>query len=122
MLAGVCLEDEGNLTLLRRNITRQVMFDGIDARLAEESIDRRDGGWRTVASAWTLVLVLMVLLAGIGVLACLRSTPPLDRPLAGVVIPQHDPCVGPGLASAQGTDGCESMPLRPDISTWSNYW
>ena len=99
------------------------MFDGIDARLAEESIDRRDGSWRVVASAWALVLALMVLLAGAGAMACLHGHGQPDHLLAGAVIPQHDPCVGPGVASApEGVDGCESVPLRRDFSGWSNYW
>jgi hypothetical protein len=98
------------------------MFDGIDARLEEDVVDRRVGGWDIVASAWALVLMLMVLLAGIGVLACVRSPSQPDRPIAGAVIPEHDPCIAPGLASAQGVDGCDSIPLKPDMSTWSNYW
>lgn len=98
------------------------MFDGIDARLAEESIDRHVGGWRMVASAWVLVAGFMVLLAGIGALICLRTASQPDRLLTGAVIPQHDPCVGAGLASAASADGCESVPLSPDLSTWSNYW
>jgi hypothetical protein len=87
------------------------MFDGIDARLAEESIDRHVGGWHIVASAWALVVGLMVLLTGVGALLCLRNASQPDRPLAGAIIPQHDACVGPGLASAPGADGCENMPL-----------
>jgi len=122
MIVEVCPNDEADLILLRRNIARQVMFDGIDARLAEESIDRRDGSWRTVASAWALVLALMVVLAGGGAMAFLHSHSQPDRLLAGSVIPQHDPCVGPGVASAPGIDGCESVPLRRDFSGWSNYW
>ena len=98
------------------------MFDGIDARLAEESIDRRVGGWRIVASAWALVLALMVVLAGAVAMACLHGRAQPDDLLAGAVIPQHDPCVGPGVASAPGVDGCESVPLRRDFSRWSNYW
>jgi hypothetical protein len=126
MLAEVCLDEEADLVLLRCNIAAnnmgQVMFDGIDARLEEGVVDRRVGGWDIVASAWALVLMLMVLLAGIGVLACLRSASQPDRPFAGAVIPQHDPCVELGLASAPGPDGCDSIPLKPDMSTWSNYW
>ena len=99
----------GPYILLRRNITGQVMFDGIDARLAEESIDRRVGGWRIIASAWALVLALLVVLAGTGVVECLRNAS------------QHDPCSGPGLRSAPGADGCEIIPPNPDIFTWSNY-
>ena len=98
------------------------MFDGIDARLAEESIDRRVGGWRVLASAWALVLALMVPLAGAGAMACLHGHGQPDHLLAGAVIPQHDPCVGLGVASVPGIDGCESVPLRRDVSGWSNYW
>ena len=98
------------------------MFDGIDARPAEESIDRRVGGWRIVASAWALVLALLVVLAGTGALECLRNTSQPDRPPAGAVIPQHDPCSGSGLRSVPGTDGCDIIPLSPGTVTWSNYW
>lgn len=87
------------------------MFDGIDARLDEGIVDRQARSWDALASAWVLVLVLMVLLAGVGALACLRNASQPDRPPAGAVIPQHDPCSGPGLRSAPGTDGCENMPL-----------
>ena len=87
------------------------MFEGIEIRLERDGIERQVVSWRTLASAWALVLVLMVLFAGGSALACLHGRPHPDRPLAGAVIPQHDPCVGPGLASAPGHDGCESMPL-----------
>ena len=122
MLVEVCPNDEADLIVLRRNIARQVMFDGIDARLAEESIERRDSSWRVVASAWALVLALMVVLAGAVAMACLYDHAQPDHLLAGAIIPQHDPCVGPGLASAPGVDGCESVPLRRDFSGWTNYW
>ncbi len=93
------------------------MFDGIDARLAEESIDRRVGGWRIVASAWALVLALLVALAGTGALERLRNASQPHRPPAGAVIPQHNPCSGPGLRSVPGADGCDVIPLNPDIFT-----
>src|SRR5215831_16218637 len=120
MLVEVCPNDETDLIVLRRNIARQVMFDGIDARLAEESIDRRDGSWRVVASAWALVLALMVVLAGAVAMACLHDHAQPDHLLAGAVIPQHDPCVGPGVASAPGRSE-ERRVGKECRSRWSPY-
>ena len=89
------------------------MIDGI------ERDERQVSGWTGVASAWALVLVFLLLLAGAGAVACPRASVHPPRHLARVVIPQHDPCIGPGIASASGIDGCENIPVGPDRSA---YW
>jgi hypothetical protein len=107
--------------LLQRNNSEPSMADGFEA---ERELGRNDwqfGSWRVVVSAWTIVLVFVILLAGVSAVACLRgaSHSPHHRHLAGAVIPQHDPCAGPGVASAPGIDGCKSVPLSEDRSA---YW
>jgi hypothetical protein len=99
--------------LLRRNIMRLIMTDRIDRS------ERQISGWPGVVSAWTLLLLFLLLLAGVGAVACPRGGPQPHRHLAGVVIPQHDPCIGPGVASASGVDGCQIIPLNQDRSA---YW
>lgn len=98
------------------------MFDGIDARLEEGSIDQEAGSWRAVASAWVLVIVFLLVLAGAGALTALYGGSQSDRPLAGAVIPHHDPCVGPGLPTSSGANGCKTAPLSGNWGTYSNFW
>ena len=76
-----------------------------------DSDDRQIAGWRVVAAAWALLLVFLVLLAGVSAVASPRADTHPQRHLASAVIPQHDPCVGPGLLSAQDVDGCKILPL-----------
>jgi|SRR5271165_5604019 len=86
------------------------------------SEDRQIGGWRVVVSAWGLVLLFLLLLAGVSAVACPRSDHQLHRHLAAAVIPQHDPCVGPGLASAADVDGCKVIPLGQNAVSYDAYW
>ncbi|HYZ41056.1 MAG TPA: hypothetical protein VE687_10590, partial [Stellaceae bacterium] len=80
----------------------------------------RAGSWGAVFSAWALVVLFLLLLAGVSAVACPRPGSHPPRHLAGAVIPQHDPCVGPGLASAPDTDGCKNVPLT--WASYANYW
>ncbi len=89
------------------------MTDGIERN------ERQVSGWAGVASAWALVLLFLLLLAGVGAVACPRGDVQPHRHLAGVVIPQHNPCIGPGVASAPVVDGCENIPVSRDRSA---YW
>ena len=69
--------------------------------------ERYLGGWRVVASAWALVMVLVVLFAGVDALASRHVTVPQRAALVGVVIPRHDPsCGGPGDVTAAATPNC----------------
>jgi hypothetical protein len=107
--------------LLQRNNSEPSMADGFEA---EHELGRNGwqfGSWRVVVSAWAIVLVFVILLAGVSALANLRagSHSQHHRHLAGAIIPQHHPCVEPGVASAPGVDGCKSVPLSEDPSA---YW
>ena len=98
------------------------MFDRIDIGRERDGNEQQSGGWRVVASAWVLVLIFLLLLGGVSAVAGQHGgTAPLGPP-AGAVIPQHDPCIGPGVPSARGMDGCKSIQLTPDWSHWSDYW
>lgn len=122
MVAGVCMRDASYLVVVRRNIMRQTMIDAIEREGADESDDRQIGGWRVVASAWALVLLFLLLLAGVSAVACPRADSHAQRRLASAVIPQHDPCVGPGVPSAQGVDGCKTIPLGQNWTSAGTYW
>ena len=49
------------------------------------------GDWRSVASAWLVAIVFVVLFAAADALASLRSTSSREASLAGAVIRRHDP-------------------------------
>ena len=87
------------------------MIDAIERERAPERDDRQIGGWQVVASAWAVLLLFLLLLAGVSAVACPPAETHPHRHLAAAAIPQHDPCVGPGVPSAQGVDGCKTIPL-----------
>lgn len=60
------------------------------------------GGWRVVASAWLMAIVIVVLFAGVQALASRHSPSPRQENLAGAVIPRHDP----GCDNAAATQAC----------------
>ncbi len=68
------------------------------------------------------VLLFLLLLAGVSAVACPRGDSHPQRHLASAVIPQHDPCVGPGVPSAQGIDGCKTTPLGQNWTSAGTYW
>lgn len=95
------------------------MIDDVGRRREEESNERQPGNWRIVVSAWVLVLLFAMLLAAVEAVASRRAGSHPGRHLAGAVIPQHDPCAGPGIPSAPGLDGCQSVSTGEDRSA---YW
>ena len=95
------------------------MIDDVGRNRQPESNDRRFRNWRIVVSAWVLVLIFVMLLAAVDATACRRGGSRPDGHFAGIVIPQHDPCGGPGIPSAAGLDGCESAPSGGDRF---DYW
>jgi hypothetical protein len=107
---------------MRCNIVRQIMIDAIELAPAQPTDDRQIGGWQVVAAAWALLLVFLLLLAGVSAVACPRADTRPQRHLASAVIPQHDPCVGPGVPSAQGVDGCKTIPLGQNWTSAGTYW
>ncbi|HEX4617190.1 MAG TPA: hypothetical protein VH230_14885 [Stellaceae bacterium] len=98
------------------------MIDAIELERAQPTEDRQIGGWRVVAGAWAVLLFFLLLLAGVSAVACPRADARPHRHLAAAVIPQHHPCVGPGLSSAQGVDGCKTIPLSRNWADDSTYW
>ena len=98
------------------------MIDHVERMAEYEVHDRKAEGWSGVVSAWALVLLFVILLVAVSVMAYTRGDAPAARPLAGAVIPQHDPCDVPGVPSAPGTDGCKSTRPSPAWSEYYNYW
>jgi hypothetical protein len=98
------------------------MIDTIERDRAYDGVDRQIGGWRVVVSAWGLVLLFLLLFAGVSAVACPRSDHPSHRHLAAAAIPHHHPCVGPGLPSAAGVDGCKVIPLGQGVVSYAGYW
>jgi len=92
-----------------------------DLGLEQREGDRQFANWRVVIAAWAVVVIFIMLLTGAKAVACLRhgSHQHHHQELAGAVIPRHDACVGPGIASALGPDGCENLPVYEDQSA---YW
>jgi hypothetical protein len=108
--------------LLRRNMMRSIMLEAIGRDPAPESDGRQVYGWRAVAAAWMVLLLLALgLLAGVSAAACPRPELQPQRHLNGAGIPQHDPCVGPGLPSAQDVDGCKIIPLGRGPMGFAGY-
>ncbi len=97
------------------------MIDAIELERAQPADDRQIGGWQVVAAAWALLLLLVLLLAGVSAVACPRADSHPRRHLASAVIPQHDPCVGFGLPSAQDVDGCKTIPLGQNGMSAGTY-
>ena len=95
------------------------MINDFGRRPEQGSLDRQFGNWRIVVSAWGLVLLFIMLLAAVEATACRGSGSPSVGQFTGAVIPQHDPCTGPGIPSAANVDGCASAPLVGDRY---GYW
>jgi hypothetical protein len=95
------------------------MIDNVERRREEESDERESGNWRVVVSAWVVILLFVMLLAAVDAVASRRGGSHPGGHLAGAVIPQHDPCAGPGIRSAPGLDGCQSVLIGEDRSA---YW
>ena len=93
------------------------MLEGVEPK-PEPMFDRHSWGWRGVASAWALVLLLVMLFAGVQALACPDAVAPSRPKLAGAVIPRHDPAsAGVGVPCAAPLEECGKVAtaLVPDI-------
>jgi hypothetical protein len=76
------------------------MLEGFDQAGAVGE-PRNPCGWRTIVSAWLVVLVFAALFATADAVAALHKPPPGGCELAGAVIPRHDPSVpGPDEIAA----------------------
>jgi hypothetical protein len=52
------------------------------------------GGWRVIAAAWAIAMIVVVLFGGVQALASRHSTIPTQQQLAGAMIPRHDSSCG----------------------------
>jgi hypothetical protein len=105
--------------LLRCNMLGYIMIEGIELERGHEGASRLTGGWRAVLSAWALVLMLALLVAGAKAMTCRTGISHPDGHLAGAVIPQRDSCIEPGVPSAPGIDGCKTSSQSQE--RWA-YW
>ena len=100
------------------------MLEGVEPKL-EPVGDRLSAGWRGVASAWALVLLLIILFAGTQALASRRITAASQATLAGAVIPRHDPAsavVGVPCATPLDECGKFAAALIPEMSNPYPLW
>ena len=100
------------------------MFEGFEPK-PEPVCDRQSGGWHGVASAWALVLLLVIVFAGTQALASRRAVAPSRAQLAGAVIPRHDPAsAGVGVPCAAPLEECGKLApaLVPDIPYAYPIW
>jgi len=82
------------------------MLEGVEPK-PEPMGDRHSAGWRGIASAWALVLLLIILFAGTQALASRRNTAASPATLAGAVIPRHDVAsAGVGVPCAAPLEAC----------------
>lgn len=52
------------------------------------------GGWRVVAAAWALAIMVVLSFGGVQALASRHATVPTQQQLAGAIIPRHDSSCG----------------------------
>ena len=100
------------------------MLEGVEPK-PEPVGDRHSAGWRGVASAWALVLLLVILFAGTQALASRRITTASQATLAGAVIPRHDAAsAGVGVPCAALLDECGKFAtaLMPELSYAYQLW
>jgi hypothetical protein len=75
-----------------------------EARVAERSF----GGWRVIASAWAIAIIVVLLFSGVQALASRHAVAPQQTSLVGAVIPRHDAgCAGLGEMTPSGPN-CHS--------------
>jgi hypothetical protein len=81
-----------------------------DLRSADRSFGpaRSSDGWRVVAAAWAVAILLVMLVAAVsGLSSRPASTLRAADDYAGVTIPRHDPnCVGLDAAAAAASSAC----------------
>jgi hypothetical protein len=82
------------------------MLEGVKPK-PEAACDPQSGGWRGVASAWALVLLLGMILAVTQAIAAHHAAGSGHERLAGAVIPRHDPAsTGVGIPCAAPLEQC----------------
>ncbi len=65
--------------------------------------ERYLGGWRVIAAAWALAVMVIMLFTGVQALASRHVTVPEQSQLVGAVIPRHDPGCDEAAMSAATT-------------------
>lgn len=86
------------------------MVEGMAFKAEPERRVPPSGNWRVVVSAWVIVIVALLALAGYQAFASHRDVSPRAASLAGAVIPQHDPgCSGPQVPDATAGEGCGAL-------------
>ncbi len=86
------------------------------------AVEKTFGIWRTVAAAWAMAVILVLLFAGVQALASRHGVAPRDASLAGAVIPRHDPsCAGALDAMAPSAGGCQGFRAAFDQAQASAY-
>jgi hypothetical protein len=82
-------------------------------RSVPEGRERGAAGWRSIASAWALVGLIVLAFAGLDAAALLGPAGHNADPLTGAIIPQHDPvCAAPLIPSDQVPSRC-NLPTNP---------
>ncbi len=72
------------------------------------SPEKSFGIWRTVAAAWAIAFLFVILFAGVQALASRHAVTPREANLAGAIIPRHDPsCAGPADTMAPSARTCQ---------------
>lgn len=85
------------------------MPDEIELGRGAAPAESQFSGWRVVASAWLVAILLLVLFAGVQAVASLHTSSPHRAGLAGAVIPRHDPsCPGADAATLPSSQSCLS--------------
>lgn len=74
------------------------------------SAEKPFGMWRTVAAAWAMAFIFVLLFAGVQALASRHGVSPREANLAGAVIPRHDPsCAGALDITGPSTRSCRDV-------------
>ncbi len=90
--------------------------------------ERSFGGWRVIAAAWALAIVVVMLFSGVQALASRHAAEAQQTRLIGAMIPRHDPsCIpsgdldevlGPKCYAASGDDLAQA---RAEAAIGSSY-
>ncbi|HEV7997264.1 MAG TPA: hypothetical protein VGP52_13515 [Stellaceae bacterium] len=99
-------------------IALQYWVNFAGAGMPEEIVSGRERGsaekpfgmWRTVAAAWAMAFIFVLLFAGVQALASRHGVSPREANLAGAIIPRHDPsCAGADDVMAPNSRACQDM-------------
>ena len=93
---------------MEQNRVRVVMRDQIEQVVDSRIGERPVGDWRAVVSAWLVAFLMVVLFAAADAFASLHKPEFGKSPLAGVVLPRHDPSF-PGPNEMAASDWLERV-------------